>query len=233
MEKSRQIKVLSITSLVVAIFVTAIGFAALSTTLNISSSAIVSANSDDFKIKIFGFQDFESIESFVNSGLSLENITLSENNAIATELEASSKSTIATINNTTYTITNVKASFEDKVGEVTYPLIIKNVGQYDAYLDVSKFNSNGLLTYKPTCSSTETANLELVNKACQQVSLEVSILGNDTGETITFDNEKYLIQKGTYIILAVKIKYTPASPDANVNVTFPDVKLTFTTTPTN
>ena len=61
MEKSRQIKVLSITSLVVAIFVTAIGFAAFSTTLNISSSAIVSANSDDFKIKIFGFQDFESI----------------------------------------------------------------------------------------------------------------------------------------------------------------------------
>ncbi|MBQ3511969.1 MAG: hypothetical protein IJA30_06735 [Bacilli bacterium] len=49
MEKERQIKLLSIIALVVAITGMTLGFAAFSTTLNISSSATVTPNSEDFK----------------------------------------------------------------------------------------------------------------------------------------------------------------------------------------
>ena len=52
MEKTRQIKILSIVALVVAIAGMTLGFAAFSTTLSISSSATVTPNSDDFKVVV-------------------------------------------------------------------------------------------------------------------------------------------------------------------------------------
>lgn len=57
MEKQRQMKLLSIVALVVAIIGMTLGFAAFSTTLSISSSATVTPNSEDFKISLYGMND--------------------------------------------------------------------------------------------------------------------------------------------------------------------------------
>ena len=54
MEKTRQIKLLSIVLLVIAITGMTLGFAAFSTTLSISSSATVTPNSEDFKVVMLG-----------------------------------------------------------------------------------------------------------------------------------------------------------------------------------
>ena len=53
MEKQRQMKLLSIVTLVVAIIGMTLGFAAFSTTLSISSSATVTPTSEDFKISLY------------------------------------------------------------------------------------------------------------------------------------------------------------------------------------
>ena len=50
MEHNRKIKILSIVALVLAISAMTLGFAAFSTTLNISSSASVTPNSGDFSV---------------------------------------------------------------------------------------------------------------------------------------------------------------------------------------
>ena len=90
MEKERQVKLLSIIALVVAITGMTLGFAAFSTTLNISSSATVTPNSSDFKINVYGFEDYESIEQFLDSGFSIENINLSSTTAAGLAQEAES-----------------------------------------------------------------------------------------------------------------------------------------------
>lgn len=57
MERDRKIRMLSIVALVLAITGMSLGFAAFSSTLTISSSATVTPNSDDFKIKVYGYNE--------------------------------------------------------------------------------------------------------------------------------------------------------------------------------
>ena len=72
MEKVRQVKVLSIFALVLAILGMSLGFATFSSTLNISSSATVSPNSEDFKMRIYGFESVENFSLFMSKFWSRE-----------------------------------------------------------------------------------------------------------------------------------------------------------------
>ena len=65
MERQRQIKILSIIALVVAIVGMSLGFAAFSTTLNISSSASVTPDSEDFKVVLC----INDVLGFCNEGV--------------------------------------------------------------------------------------------------------------------------------------------------------------------
>ena len=95
MEHNRKIKILSIVALVLAISAMTLGFAAFSTTLNISSSASVTPNSGDFSVKF----------------------STSQNSLVVAAVAPSSKSTGAsatngTINNEAIpTLTNLSATF--------------------------------------------------------------------------------------------------------------------------
>lgn len=64
MEKDRQVKVLSIIALLVAVVGMSLGFAAFSVTLNISSSATVKPSSDNFKLQIYGFGTLQDFMAF-------------------------------------------------------------------------------------------------------------------------------------------------------------------------
>ena len=63
MEKNRQIKILSIVALVLAIAGMSLGFAAFSSTLTISSSATVTPNSNDFKVVVYGLKNYDDFNS--------------------------------------------------------------------------------------------------------------------------------------------------------------------------
>lgn len=231
MEKTRQMKMLSIVALVLAITAMTLGYAAFSTTLNISSSATVTPNSDDFKVNVYGFETFDDFEQFQSNDLSIDGISLSDSKAIAVEENASATSTIANINNSAHTITNIKAEFSSEDNAVTYPFIIKNEGKYDVYVDTSPFNDGSEFRVNPVCTPGEGASLELVNSACSKLHLTVFIVNRETGETEHVYNQNYKIKVNQYIILAVGIESSGSYPDGPFTAEFPEIKLNFSTAP--
>lgn len=231
MEKTRQMKMLSIVALVLAITAMTLGYAAFSTTLNISSSATVTPNSDDFKVNVYGFETFDDFEQFQSNDLSIDGISLSDSSAIGIEESASAKSTIANINNSTHTITNIKAEFSSQRNVVTYPFIIKNEGKYDAYVDTSPFNDDSEFKVNPVCIPGEGATLELVNIACSNLHLAVFFVNPETGLTEQVYNQNYKIKVNEHIILAVAIDFNGSYPDGPFTAEFPEIKLNFSTAP--
>ena len=137
MNKTRQIKILSIIALVLAITGMTLGFAAFATTLSISSSATVTPSSEDFKINIYGVKDQQSLNEFLNNNYQFEDVYLSSTNGVA--LANNADSVVATINNSTHTISGLKALFDNKSGDVSYIFVIKNEAKYDAFFPTTKY----------------------------------------------------------------------------------------------
>ena len=81
MEKTRQMKILSIIALVVAIAGMTLGFASFSTTLSISSSATVIPNSEDFKVVLSWSETDSNVKnlSYIAEGGATVHALLSEN----------------------------------------------------------------------------------------------------------------------------------------------------------
>ena len=231
MEKERQVKLLSIIALVVAIAGMTLGFAAFSTTLNISSSATVTPNSSDFKINVYGFEDYESIEQFLDSGFSIENINLSSTTAAGLAQEAESTFLMASIDNNSHTISNLQAQFTLDKGMITYPLIIKNEGKYDAYIDLSDFLNDSVLSkeYGATCFAGEGASEELVEKACNGLKITFGIIDKNTGDGKVINENFYKIPVNTFELFAVIIEYSSTPADGPFTAKFPEFKLNFST----
>lgn len=128
MEKERQVKILSIVALVIAIAGMTLGFAAFSTTLNISSSATVTPSSDDFKITIYGIKDSSFYDTFADNNYAYTDSDISD--SYGTALMEGATGTIASIDNVSHTISNINASFSNE-GNIQYAFIIKNEGMYE------------------------------------------------------------------------------------------------------
>ncbi len=229
MEKQRQIKILSIISLVLAISAMTLGFAAFSTTLSISSSATVTPSSEDFKITIYGYKDadLEKIFSFQDSDLT---------DSYSSCLFGEATCTTASIDNSKHTISNLKANFENKAGAVAYFFVIKNEGKYDAYLDLSNMitESEGdrflgnILNKK--CTVGEGATDSLVSAACEGMTGFISILDKTTGDPIILSDDSYVIPAGSNEFLTLQFEYKGPFADGPFNVEFDDIQLTFSTT---
>lgn len=143
MEKGRQVKILSILALIIAVLGMTLGFAAFSTTLSIASSADVTPSSEDFKLKIYGFRtydDFSAFRSEYESGILHEEV-LSEDVSIGFT-GSNAIAELATIDNTDLSISNMKISFEYPNSEKSYYYFyIKNVGKYRVYFDKETYKS--------------------------------------------------------------------------------------------
>lgn len=166
MVRQRQIKILSIVALVVAIAGMTLGFAAFSTTLSISSSATVTPNSDDFKIVVYGAKDEESSNKI---DYEFDDSILSSSFGYAS-ITGDATSSVATIDNINHTISNINIEFtSDDHQNITYDFYIRNEGKYAAYLDVSDFQFEPLSYMKypvPSCTAGEGATLSMVENAC-------------------------------------------------------------------
>lgn len=95
MEHNRSQKLLMIIALIMGIASLSIGFAAFSTTLNISSSASVSPNSGDFKIR-FSTSSSSTVVGPVIASYKSAGVTATDG---------------VIVNNSTPTITNISATF--------------------------------------------------------------------------------------------------------------------------
>ena len=237
MKNKRQNKVLLIVALALTTLALAVGFAAFSTTLSISSNATVTPNEEDFKIMIYGFKSQDVLERFSTS-LEFEESDLSSTIAsphIGDRSDVTADDAI--IVNSIHKISNIKVGFTNPGTEVPYFFIVRNEGKYDAYLDLTEYEYNAengeYIKIPPTtgtCTPKEGATKELVDKACDDV---INLLGvvNPNGESVTTGASILEIPKGKYIILASIIGYqdTEDRADGPFDITFPDLELSFST----
>lgn len=194
MEKQRQIKILAIVALMLAVAGMSLGFAAFSTTLNISSSASVNPNNEDFKVR------------FCN------NTTLGSC-ADDSKVYASDFTVFGGASNVVADISGLTGNFETsftKPGQrITYKFYVHNLGEYDAYLRSAYFENLENGTYKK-CTATTTdstkATDSLVQAACEGIMIEVVVRGANY-ESGARNIQNHLLAKNAYEDVLVKINY--------------------------
>ena len=204
MEKQRQIKILSIFAVVLAICAMSLGYAAFSSTLNISSSATVSPNSSDFKVSFVPSEDRGTVDSI--------------------DCDATNKAncTAARISGTS--LTGVTASFTEPDELVYYQVDIYNNGKYDAYLNSIDFGTK-------TCIAGDNTTDSLVQAACNSIIRQVSVGEVLYDESAYVDS--YIIPVGEKVTVSYIIMYdmNGTRADGPFDVEFGDVVFNFSTVP--
>ena len=227
MKRNRQVKILSIVALVLAIAGMSLGFAAFSSTLTISSSATVTPNNEDFKITIYGANNTEVYETF-----NYTSTDISDSFGYGSGKNATSD--VASIDNRTHTISNIKAYFGNGTGNVNYIFAIVNEGKYDAYMKTNSkdtFGNYWQYTASNKCIPSEGATASLVSEACNGVwgTAYITQLSNLADPKYITD-EYYKIPAGGTEFLLVFFEYSGPYADGPFDVEFEDIKLQFTTT---
>ena len=207
MEKQRQIKILSIVALVLAISAMTLGFAAFSTTLNISSSASVTPSSADFAVKF----------------------STSQTSLVTDAVAPSSKTTGITttngtiVNSVSPTLSNLSASFNSPGQYVEYTVYARNEGAYTAYL-----NNINYLGDK-TCIASSGTTESLVQSACNSINIKVTIGSTTYDDTTPISS--HTLAKGAGETVKIRLEYaengTPV--DGSFKITFPSISLVYST----
>ena len=207
MEKQRQIKILSIVALVLAISAMTLGFAAFSTTLSISSSASVTPNSDSFAVKFSTNKDSLVVGAVAPSSKT-DGITANS----------------GTIDNSASpTLTNLSASFTSPGQYVEYTVYARNEGEYTAYLNNINYIGN------KTCTASTGTTEALVQSACEYINVKVTI--GSTTYTETTPITAHPLAKGAGEEVKVRLEYDSngTSVDGSFSITFPNIALVYST----
>lgn len=210
MEHNRQIKILSIVALVIAIVGMSLGFATFSTTLNISSSATVSPNSGDFNIVFVPSNDRGTADN------------------VYCDVTNTADCTSAKIVGTS--LSGIKATFDSPDSLVYYKVDIYNSGKYDAYLTNINFGEKN-------CVAGDDATVSLVAAACEGISRRVSIeyYVDDIWNEISIGASQKLsdlkLSPGEKMSMSYVISYDEfaARADGNFSVEFGDLIFEYST----
>ena len=207
MEKQRQIKILSIVALVLAISAMTLGFAAFSTTLNISSSASVTPNSSNFSVK-FSTEQNSLVEGDVEPYVSGSDVVASKGKIV---------------NGASPTLTNLSVSFTKPGQYVTYNIYVRNEGEYTAYLNNVNFIG------EKTCVADSDATSTFVNSACNDITIAILHDLDVYKENKQITNQP--LEKGSSEFMTIRILYdgsgTPV--DGSFKITFPSISLVYST----
>ncbi|MBO5121324.1 MAG: hypothetical protein J6C28_06545 [Bacilli bacterium] len=205
MEHSRKQKLLTIIALVVVIASLSIGFAAFSTTLNISSSASVSPSSDTFKVKFS-----TSSDSLV------EGPVVSSNNTMTT--------TSGVIDNSSNpTIKGISVTFTSPGEYAEFTFYARNEGEYTAYL-----NNINFLGEKVCTAETGTTD-SLVQSACSLIDM-IFVYDNRTYYSDT-PITGHSLSPNSSKEYTLRFEYPDFAPSADgpFSISFPDIALVYST----
>ena len=213
MKYRRKEQIVVILILAVAIASLSVGFAAFSATLNISSSATVTPNSDNFSI-VFSSSSY-SITTRDDSGTLVNGTGTNGAQGGITNLYRKSA-------------TGLTAQFTEPGQALSTTFYIHNTGEYDAYLTgVNISNINGT-SYKKCTAASDTTD-SLVQSACEGINIVTTINGQNYsfGESIS----GHKIEKGTSQPIVVVIAYAPdaARADGNFDIEFGEISLEYST----
>lgn len=215
MHRYRRTQIITICALVVAIVTLGVGFAAFSTTLNISSSANVSSNSDDFKVQ---FSTTEYAVDTTNSSCKIIEGT-GTNGGIGGIGCVKSNS-----------ISDMAIVFTQPGQSVDFRIYIHNTGQYDAYLKSIMWNNIvGENTYKKCAASTTdstAATPSLVSVACEGITISYDY----NGVSYDFGDLSGLkLEIGQTSYLDLHVLYEGERADGPFNVEFGNISLEYGT----
>ena len=216
MEKNRQIKMMFIVALVLSVTAMTLGFAAFSSVLNISSSASVTPNSDDFDIRLVGLNgDNKMIIGFATSSGNVPGTILTDGR----------------------TVSGTSARLSKPGDKVQFWALLYNAGKYDAYFDSAILNKMvGEDSKKKCISSGENAvSAELLDEVCSDISVSFGLFDYDegTGKVDTSKLYSYgdIIEKGKKYLLSFNINYDARGiyADGDFEVIFGNVAFSFST----
>ncbi|MBQ3511148.1 MAG: hypothetical protein IJA30_02490 [Bacilli bacterium] len=183
MEKQRQIKILSIIALVLAISAMSLGFAAFSTSLKLSSSAMVTPDDATFSVKFSTNKDElivdDVVPSEISSGLTASNGVID--------------------NSAAPTLKNLSVEFTVPGQYVEYTFYARNEGEYTAYLNNVYFDG------QKKCSAGEGVDQSSVDSACSSINLLVYVNGEEYNETTPISG--HTLAKGAGDEVKIRISY--------------------------
>lgn len=160
---NRNVKIIAIAALLVAVVGVSVGFAAFSRTLTIQSGATVSPT-DDFDV-VFSKSNSSVVTDGGVEASSKTPTTLTTSTAI-----------IANDDSAGPKISNLHATFTQPGQSATYTFYAYNDSSYDAYLTNMIFTAAATKCTAATGSSVTTS---LMNAACNDISVKVTV-GTDT-----------------------------------------------------
>ncbi|MBO5120713.1 MAG: hypothetical protein J6C28_03380 [Bacilli bacterium] len=207
-------KQLTIILILVAVISTiSVGFAAFSATLNISSSATITPNSENFSV-VFSSSQY-AVTTNNNSGTVVSGVGTNGAQGGITNLYQNSA-------------TGLIAQFTEPGQALSTTFYIHNTGEYDAYLTgVNISNINGT-SYKKCTAASDTTD-SLVQSACEGINIVTTINGQNYsfGESIS----GHKIEKGTSQPIVVVVSYAPdaSRADGDFDIEFGDVSLEYST----
>jgi hypothetical protein len=208
MEHNRKQKLLMIIALVSGIASLSVGFAAFSVSLNISSSASVTPNSDTFSVKF-------STEKDRLTGVSVQ----------ADKASPGMATRAARINNSANpTIEGLYVEFSNPGQYAEYIFYARNEGEYTAYLNSVEFLGN-----KACVGDEETSDL-LVQNACESINITIAIENVTYTEMTPVTGHSLPKGKGEQITIRLEYSEEGTSVDGNFSVTFQDIALVYSTT---
>lgn len=243
MRKNRKVQMLSIVALVLAIAGMSLGFAAFSSTLNISSSATVTPNSDDFSVEILGMD--WSGEYSLNDSI----IAYCDGEDFSMGYVYGSDATVT--NGKVASISNISIRFTNPGDSVNYPFIIKNTGLYTTYMrsGLVKVPSGQTSPIVCTAADGSTVTQELLDSACAGIDVyfyfskdtslfnmsirEIYEIAGETPTEFSWVTDPFIMQPGEYITAYYSVRYAEDAvrADGAFNVEIADSELMFSTAP--
>ena len=216
MEKNRQLKIMFIVALVLSITAMTLGFAAFSSALNISSSASVTPNGDDFNIRLVGINGDNKMIVGSSSISGNEPVTIMDDGR---------------------TISGITAKLAKPGDKVQFWALLYNAGKYDAYFDSAIINKivGEDSTRKCISSGENTVSAELLDEVCSDISVGFGLFDYDEGtgkvDTSTFYSFGDIIEKGKKYLLSFNINYDARGiyADGDFEVIFGNASFSFST----
>ena len=213
MEKNRSGQVIAIIALVVGVVGVSIGFSAFSNALKIQSSATVTPDKDTLNV------DFSSSDQSVDAS------------TITPTVSAEAvKATNAAIDNTNDpTISNLSATFTEPGQTATYNFYAYNTGELTAYLKSIVYGNATGETANKVCKAKEGTTDELVQKACNGISLKVKVGSEAETASGLGSISGHSLAKTKAEAITVTLEYAAGAEraDGDFTVSFGDVTLNY------